>query len=85
MGKLAKVLRIKVILPPLEMFCLFHNANLFWNLSSTPSQAATDLKEAPIAIPNKRRGDSQPYNQVLQPKPPHFPHIPLGLTNFYPN
>ena len=51
MGRLAKVLRIKVILPSLEMYCLFHIANLFWNLSSTPSQAVTYLKEAPNGNP----------------------------------
>ena len=32
MGKLDKVFRIKVILPPLEMYCLFYKANLLWNL-----------------------------------------------------
>ena len=51
MSKLAKVLQIKVSLPPLEMYCLFHIVNLFRNLSSTPSQAAKDLKGAPKGNP----------------------------------
>lgn len=45
MDKLAKVLHIKVILPPLKMYYPFHIVN--WNRSSTSSQATTDLKGAP--------------------------------------
>ena len=56
MGKLAKVLRIKVILLPLEMYCLFHIANLFLNFSSTPSWAAMDLKGAPNDNPKYEEG-----------------------------
>ena len=51
MGKLDKVLRIGVILPPLEMHCLFHVVNVLWNLSSTPSQADMDLNRAPNGSP----------------------------------
>ena len=34
------------------------------------------------AIPGKRMGDSQPYTQDPQPKPPRFPHHLTGLTHF---
>ena len=34
---LAKVLFISVILPPLEIYCLFQSASLLLTLSSTPS------------------------------------------------
>ena len=51
MRKLDNMLRIKVILPLLEMYYLFHKANLLRNISSTPSQAAMNLKGAPNSTP----------------------------------
>ena len=50
---IAKVLRMRVILPPLEMNCLFHKASLFRILSSPPSQTITDLCKAPKGSPKK--------------------------------
>ena len=34
MGRLDKVLRMRVSLPPFEIYCLFQEDNLFLNLSS---------------------------------------------------
>ena len=47
MGKMDYVLHIKLSLPPLEMFYLFHIACLLQNHSSSLSHAAPDLKGHP--------------------------------------
>ena len=51
MGMQDKVLRMRVILSPLEIYCHFHMASHFQNLSSTPSQTATNLYSAHKGIP----------------------------------
>ncbi|RVX01014.1 Peroxisome biogenesis protein 16 [Vitis vinifera] len=55
---------MRVILPPLEINCLFHMASLFQNLSSTPSHTSIDLCEAP----NKWKEAPPPCNQAQGPK-----------------
>ena len=51
MGKFDKVLRIRVVLPPFDMYRLFHIANLLRNRSSTPSHTVTDLNKTPKGRP----------------------------------
>ena len=51
MGRLDKVLRISVSLPPFEIYCLFQEDNLFLNLSSIESQTPKALWGAPRGRP----------------------------------
>ena len=71
---LDKVLQMRVILPPLEINCLFHMASLFQNLSSTPSHTSIDLCEAP----NKWKEAPPPCNQAQGPKSLNSLPSPIG-------
>lgn len=53
MGMIDKSLRIRVIHCPLEMNCLFCNANLLWNLFFIPLQDALGLSGAPKGTPKQ--------------------------------
>ena len=63
MGILDRVLLIRVNLPPLEMYCLFHLASLLRNLSSTPTHTLAALYFAPKGNP-KYSASREP---ILQP------------------
>ena len=54
---LAKVLFMRVILPPLEIYCRFHRASLLLTFSSTPSQTEGALLGAPNGKPKYWEGN----------------------------
>ena len=56
MGRLDKALRIRVSLPPLEIYCLFQDDNLFLNLSSIESQIPRALWGSPRGRPKYEVG-----------------------------
>lgn len=74
-----RVLRIRISLPPLKMYCFFYNASLLQNIFSAPSQIETDLKG------DSEKGGHRPSNQTLEPTLLHSPHSPLELVCFFPN
>lgn len=54
-----RVLRIRISLPPLKMYCFFYNASLLRNIFSAPSQIETDLKG------DSEKGGHRPRNKLL--------------------
>lgn len=82
MGKFDKVLQIKVILPPLEMYCLFHITNLLQNPSSTPSSAVTELSGAPKGRPEYMEGRLPILQPISKAKSSKFSTLPIGINLF---
>jgi hypothetical protein len=64
-GKLDKVLFIKVILPPLEKYILFQLAKRRSILSITPSQIDLALKGNPNGRPRYFKGKDTPHSKRL--------------------
>ena len=76
------MLWIKVSLSPLEIYYIFHIANILLN-SSTQSQNVTNLNGTPKGRLKKVEGGHQPCNQTLKSAPLSSPPSLLWIRIFH--
>ena len=81
MGRLDKVLRISVSLPPFEIYYLFQEDNLFLNLSSIESQTHKALWGAPRGRPKYRVGREPTLQPSSAANDSTLPTLPRGIIS----
>ena len=76
-GVLDRVFLIKVSLPALDKYCLFHTTSLLRNLFSTTSQTINNLK----IEQNRWKGAPPPRTPTKKPTPHNWETLLLGLIH----